>query len=287
MPYKNVKERTRIKREWKHYRKHALELLKSRHLDAGKPAKEWNPTALSGTPELKAAMAEVKELVRQGALPPPGGTKTPKPLAARPPKLPVDELTVRLEDPRQLPDGLVKYGHTLLMTFLEELPVLGDVQITALKNGLPVDVLNRYVLEGSVDHRENRHTWNAALWRRVAQGRAHAMAFGVANLRGKITSRDKENPVDHRTQLRATEIYLRMVFPERFLPGRNQVDVVFPQVYGGGAAPPGPVPNADPTSPVGAPALVAATEDELDDMASIPLSELQVTLQMLRGGELG
>lgn len=288
MPHKNRDDRNRVRREWKYHRTQAINLLRDEAAERGEPRDSVTHQTVDKA-VLHAKMAEVKRLIREGVLPPPGQIRVKKKaLPPRPPDLPKDTMTVRLEDPKQLPDELVRFGHQALMVFFEELPVVGDLQITAYKNGLPLYAILRRCQEGEVDHREGRQTWNAALFRKIVQAVSHSMAFSLLNVRKIVADKD----VDARTRLRAAEVHLRMAHPDRF--GQRaapsfQFQALFANSLTVSSQQPSGLPvqgQQDAPLPTLASVAVGPTEEDLDAMAEIPLGDLQVTLELLRRGEL-
>lgn len=280
MPYKDPVERQRVRSDWRRCQKLALKLAKADASGKGLPVAEL--TLKNIPPEF---VVEAKRLTKEGRVPTKERSRF-TPHRAAPPPLPLDTLTIQLDDPKSLPDELYKYGHARLTLFLAELPATGDVQIVASKAGLPVSIMLRRCQEGEVDHREGRPTWNAALFRAVSQGVASAMAFGLLSLRSLMPvsppvkkGEDPAPPTPSAVRLRACETYLRMAFPDRFRNGSGGGR--------GGFLPGAPEVNVGVSVNVGDVGPVAPPSPEiLALMHGIKAGDLEATLRMIESGEI-
>jgi len=292
VPYKSPQDRNRVKNAWRYQRRLALRIIREQRIAAGVPVKGVLVQADVTPEELAAATVEAKARIKAGTASPDRKAQVrSKAMPKKPHPLPDDRLTMRLSDASHLPPDLADYGHGMVMVFLEELKVVGDMTICALKAGLPLHYLLRCYQEGVVEHREGVRSWNAAFYRACAQAQAHAMATPLLRLRQMIANADKSDPVDHRTRLRAIETYARLTFPERFGTRASNTSVsVFAgavsavsESYGDkdqGSA------KVEDTLP-GVHVIVPPTEDDLDAMTTISPGELEAVLGMLRRGELG
>lgn len=286
MPYKDPRKQAEAQERWRRQRHIALTLLK----DAAE-AEGRDPKAVTKKDITPAIWAEAKRIEADG--------KTfifrhshfrgpkieHKPHQEQPPGLPFDDLHTLLEDPKHLPDELKKYEWRRVNLFIKELPAIGDVQIVASKAGLPVAVMLRRIEEGEVDHREGRVTWNAALFRKTSQAVASAMSFGILNIRKLIAHKPatEEEPVeervDARTRLRAIEIYMKLVFPERFSGVRARISPLTGQK---GSSP--------PDTAAGAPgaeldAMAAPSPELLDLMHNFTPGDLERAFSLLESLE--